>query len=264
MSGAIYKPKGMALEYSDLACNLYEGLCAHSCLYCWAHPQSGEYAPRPRVNILGRLQNEARYYRGQSVLFSFTNDPYQPIEEDLHITRQAIEICGKAGVRPNILTKGGKRVLPDLERLKAANGILGMTIVFTNERDRVHWEPYAAPIRERMDVLRQAHKQGIPTWISLEPVIRTEQALAMIDQTVEFCDEYKVGKVNHMPNLECTIDWRAFEVAVKAKLRASGKRYLIKASLAAFGDGQNLRFPDVRPDTPRAADNRPHGQPTMF
>jgi len=31
----IYEPKGMALEYAPLACNLYRG-CQHGCRYCYA------------------------------------------------------------------------------------------------------------------------------------------------------------------------------------------------------------------------------------
>ena len=31
----IYKPKGKALEYSELAANLYRG-CGHACTYCFA------------------------------------------------------------------------------------------------------------------------------------------------------------------------------------------------------------------------------------
>jgi len=30
----IYQPNGNALEYSDLACNIYKG-CYHACRYCY-------------------------------------------------------------------------------------------------------------------------------------------------------------------------------------------------------------------------------------
>ena len=31
----VYKPRGRAREYSELACNLYRG-CTHGCRYCYA------------------------------------------------------------------------------------------------------------------------------------------------------------------------------------------------------------------------------------
>jgi len=31
----IYRPRGRALEYALLACNLYGGVCPHRCSYCY-------------------------------------------------------------------------------------------------------------------------------------------------------------------------------------------------------------------------------------
>ena len=46
MIRAIYTPKGPALEYAPLACNLYRG-CAHGCLYCYARASSKRSSETP-------------------------------------------------------------------------------------------------------------------------------------------------------------------------------------------------------------------------
>lgn len=45
----IYEPKGMALEYAELAANLYRG-CSHACRFCYALPCCARVAPLSRAS----------------------------------------------------------------------------------------------------------------------------------------------------------------------------------------------------------------------
>ena len=47
-----------------------------------------------------------------------------------------------------------------------------------NDALRQRWEPNVAPVSERLALLNAAHEQGIYTWVSLEPVLDHDEALA--------------------------------------------------------------------------------------
>ena len=61
----IYRPKGMAREYSPYALNIYIG-CSHRCKYCYApytlQRRGDEYfgKPEPRKNILIELEKDLK------------------------------------------------------------------------------------------------------------------------------------------------------------------------------------------------------------
>jgi hypothetical protein len=84
-----------------------------------------------------------------------------------------------------------------------------------------------------MAALAAAYACGIPTWVSLEPVIDPEQSLHLIELTHTYVDVYKVGKWNHDPRA-AAIDWTAFVTRSVALLKSLGKKYYIKKDLAEY------------------------------
>ena len=78
----IYRPTGMAREYSPYALNLYIG-CSHRCKYCYAPhtlPKSGKAyfgTPEPRKNILALLESDLKKTAyTEQILLSFVGDVY--------------------------------------------------------------------------------------------------------------------------------------------------------------------------------------------
>ncbi|HDY87414.1 MAG TPA: radical SAM protein [bacterium] len=237
----IYEPAGRAKEYCDLALNIYTG-CDHACKYCYApqviHRTREEYKNvYPRKQILTNVRNEAHQFKGREVLLSFISDPYPTLEIEYKVTRRIIETFVKEGVVPVILTKSSFADR-DFDLLKQANGRYGTTLTFSDEIKSKEWEPGAGTPAERILNLRKAKEQGIRTWVSLEPVIVPKETLKIIDLTWEFVDEYKVGKLNYLPEAQ-RIDWEWFLKNVKEKLDGYGKTYYIKRDLAKFGEGGN-------------------------
>jgi DNA repair photolyase len=236
----IYEPQGKAREYSPLAINIYRG-CEHGCIYCWAPDftridrKSFVENVSPRKELLAKLEQDAKELRGdpRQILLSFTSDPYQPIEVKLGLTRQVIEILLKYDLTFTILTKGGKRALRDFDLLKQGKASFGTTLCFTNDQDRKIWEPNAAPVEERLEVIEEAHSRGIPTWVSVEPVIYPEQAISLIYNYHDIVDFWKVGKLNYHPH-EKTIDWKKFKLDVINALEEVGAKYYIKKDLQQF------------------------------
>lgn len=237
----IYEPKGRALEYSELACNLYMG-CTHGCKYCFAPgcmrktAEEWHSSSHAREGVIASFRREAEKLstNGETrpILFSFLSDPYQPLEKELHLTHQALSIVWENKLHSKILTKGHAELIePDLPLIKRAGTELGITISLCDDTTRREWEPSAAPLHDRIELLKKAHGMGIRTWISMEPVIIPDEALALIPMLAPYVDHWKVGKINHMPDVEKNIDWIGFRDAAIAALESEHADYYIKKSL---------------------------------
>jgi hypothetical protein len=86
---------------------------------------------------------------------------------------------------------------------------------------------------DRIVTIREFHAAGIPTWVSLEPVLDPAAALAIIRLTHSSVDLFKVGRWNYDARAEA-IDWAKFASDAVALLESLGKRYYIKRDLACF------------------------------
>ena len=234
----IYQPKGKAREYAPYAANLYRG-CSHGCLYCYAPAAIREKrarfhaSPQPRREILQALSEDCKKGAVSGpVLLSFTTDAYQPIEDGLGITREAIKMLKITGNKVEILTKGGPRACRDFDLLGKGDAF-ATTLTFLNEEDSRQWEPGAALPNDRMSAMQTAYAAGISTWASMEPVIDPEQTLALIEMTAPFVDLFKVGKLNHHP-LAKEIDWQSFGRRAVSLLESLDKAYYVKKDLQSL------------------------------
>lgn len=235
---AIYRPKGRALEYGDLACNLYRG-CEHACDYCFGPgalrmQREDFYQPRPRPGILEALDRDAaKIVRTEGVrgpvFLCFSCDPYQPIEEEHELTRQAIEILHSHGIGVRILTKAGRLPMRDLDLLGDTDEI-GVTLTTLNEDIAARWEPGADEPTARTALLAMAHHWKIRTWVSLEPVIDPSESLQVIRDLHKVVDIFKIGKWNHDARAKL-IDWPKFRRDAVELCDALGKSYYIKLDL---------------------------------
>ena len=238
----IYEPKGKAREYSPLALNLYIG-CSNGCKYCYVprycRLKKEEFRNNTSVrkNILKKLELDALELKIEKnkkpILMCFTCDPYQKAEEIYQITRRAIEILNKNNQNFQILTKNGNLATRDFDLYKKKD-TYAITLTFDNETDSKTIEPKADIPQDRINSLEEAHKLGIQTWVSLEPVIIPSQSLNLIDLTHEFVDLYKVGKLNHYPKTESKIDWREFGKRAINKLKGYNKEFYIKKDLRKY------------------------------
>ncbi len=229
----IYEPQGKAKEYADLALNVYTQ-CDHECRYCYVpsikKPLPG--GPYHRIDFRA-LDREAKALDcTKRILLSFMTDPYCLADVALKDTRSCLHVLLDRQLPISILTKGGDRLYRDWDLILRFRDIkVGATLTFIDPADRVKWEPYAQPTESRIEVLRMCHNVGIRTWASIEPVIDPNQSLQLIQDTLDFVDEYKVGKLNHHPELEAQIDWSDFGKKAVSILEKARKPYYIKKDL---------------------------------
>ncbi len=234
----VYEPKGAAREYAPLAVNLYRG-CSHGCGYCFGprvlHMKRRKFAqPALRDGVLDKLEGDCVELRERGcedeILLCFTCDPYAA-DLDTSPTRRALDIIGRHGLPALVLQQGGIRAARDFDLLERCGFRFGVTLVFADDALRQEWEPHASSVASRILAIRAAHERGIPTWVSLEPVIDPAEALRVIQDLHEYVDEWKVGKVNHMPELEPRVDWVAFRRDVTTLLDSLGATHYLKKSL---------------------------------
>jgi DNA repair photolyase len=236
----IYEPTGKAREYSPLAANFYDG-CDHGCAYCYAPGirrrtrENYTEVVTPRKDIIRLLEIDAKkiQYSKKQVLFNFMGDPYCKENDSHKITWSALEIMLENHVPVAILTKGGNRSLQDQGIIKrfGEHIKIGATLTFFDPVKSNEWEPGAASPQERLDMLRYYHSIGVKTWASFEPVIDPKESIKLIKASIDFVDEYKIGKINNFGGIDKTIDWTAFLREVVSIIRSAGKKLYIKIDL---------------------------------
>jgi DNA repair photolyase len=165
--------------------NPYRG-CWHACAYCYARPSHqwlgfGAGTDFERRIVVKRNAPEllrralARSsWRRELVVFSGDTDCYQPLEASYRLTRACLEICGEHSTPIGVITKSAlvRRdvdVLAGLARRGLAT--VHLSIPFADAELARRIEPFAPPPARRFETLRILSEAGIPTGVSVSPLI---------------------------------------------------------------------------------------------
>jgi DNA repair photolyase len=174
----------------DYSFNCYVG-CMHGCGYCYArymqrfHPHAEEWGRfvDVKVNAAVVLARQIRRLPPGDVFACSACDGWQPLEAHYRLTRECCRLLLAAGFHVDILTKS-RLVLRDLDILAGRDVRVGVTITTPDERWAAIWEPAAASVAERLDVLRQAKASGLATAVMFGPLLPeisdTDAALARL------------------------------------------------------------------------------------
>ena len=159
--------------------NLYRG-CLHGCIYCdsrsrcyrMEHPFEDIEV---KENALALLEQALRKKRAPCMLATGSmSDPYLPLEEELRLTRGALELALRCGFGFTLITKSA-RVLRDLDLLRAINErtkcVVQMTLTTADEALCRRLEPNVSTTRERLEALCRLREAGVPTVVWLSPIL---------------------------------------------------------------------------------------------
>lgn len=198
---AIYNPSGAAGEYSYWACNLYVG-CSAKCEYCYCKSLlRGQWSDTPHLkktlkdystafHIFNKelLQNKEELQKS-GLFFNFVSDPCLP--ETRELNWECIELCILNHVPVKILTKQSQWINDfDFDRFARCEKEIAIGFTLTGHDEL---ESGADSNSSRIEAMRVLHRIGFITWASIEPIIDFPSAKNMINQTLRFCDLYKVG-----------------------------------------------------------------------
>ncbi len=146
--------------------------CSHSCLYCYASSYIQRFSEiRVKKDVIKRLNSEVSKIReNKYVTIASSNDPYQPLDEKLKLTREALKIFSNKNFKIMILTKSNM-VLRDVDILKKSKVVVSITITTLDENKAKRLEPGAPSPQKRIEALKILSKIGIPTVLRVDPVI---------------------------------------------------------------------------------------------
>lgn len=159
--------------------NLYRG-CTHGCIYCDSRSKCYQMnhdfedievkKDAPKI-----LEAQLRRRRKPGMIGTGAmSDPYLPLEEELGLTRQCLEVIERYGFGLAIQTKS-PRILRDLDLLKRIQArtkcVVQMTLTTYDEDLCRVLEPKVATTFERFKALEILHDEGIPTVVWLSPIL---------------------------------------------------------------------------------------------
>ncbi|MDQ3666925.1 MAG: radical SAM protein [Acidobacteriota bacterium] len=169
----------------DYTVNCYRG-CIHGCTYCFSRP-THEYlgygagtdfdrkiVVKLKAPELLRKELMKPSWKGDEIVFSFTSDPYLPLESHYQLTRQCLEICAEFRNPVGIITKSAliRRDIEVLQKLtrEASLGVF-FTIPFTDRESARAVEPFAPLPDARFHAMADLAAAGIKVGIGIAPVI---------------------------------------------------------------------------------------------
>ena len=159
--------------------NLYRG-CQHGCIYCDSRSRCYHMDHRfedvaVKENGVELLDLALRRKRRPCMIGTGSmSDPYTPIEEELQLTRRALEVIERHGCGIAIQTKSD-RILRDLDLLQRINrrskAVVQMTLTTMDDGLCKLIEPNVCPTSRRIEVLKVFQRAGIPTVVWLCPIL---------------------------------------------------------------------------------------------
>lgn len=159
--------------------NIYRG-CQHGCVYCDARSLCYQMNHifediEVKENAITLLEASLKSKRRPCMLGTGSmSDPYMPLERELGMTRQMLEMADKYGFGATLLTKSDL-VLRDLDVLQRINrrtkAVVQISLTIMDDNLSGILEPNVCPTTRRIEVLRELRRAGIPTVVWLCPIL---------------------------------------------------------------------------------------------
>ena len=165
--------------------NPYRG-CEHGCVYCYARPthellgfscgldfETKIMAKRDAPRLLRDALRHDKW-QGEPIVMSGVTDPYQPMEEELRITRGCLEVCAELGQPVSLITKN-RLIQRDVDLLAdlAVRGLTRCVVSLTTLDNRLaaSMEPRASSPTARLETIARLSEAGIPVIVMTAPII---------------------------------------------------------------------------------------------
>lgn len=159
--------------------NIYRG-CQHGCIYCDSRSTCYQMNHvfediEVKENALELLEQALRSKRRRCMIGTGAmSDPYIPLEEELCMTRRALELIERYGFGATLITKSD-RVLRDIDLLKRINekskAVVQMTLTTYDDKLCKLIEPNVCPTSKRVETLCKLRDAGIPTIVWICPIL---------------------------------------------------------------------------------------------
>ncbi len=169
----------------DYTVNCYRG-CSHGCTYCFSRP-THEYLgygagtdferkiiAKVRAPELLRQELAKRSWKGDIIMFSFTSDPYIPLEANYKLTRRCLAVCLEFRNPIGVITKSAliRRDIDILQQIaREASLSVFISIPFADYDIARAVEPFAPSPDARFKAMKELAEAGIDVGIGIAPVV---------------------------------------------------------------------------------------------
>lgn len=197
----MHKVDAKGILSSSNGMNIYRG-CQHNCIYCdsrsLCYGMEHDFEDiEVKQNAPFLLEKALKSKRKKCMIGTGAmTDPYIPLERELKLTRQCLEIIDKYGFGATVLTKSAD-VLRDLDLFKSINNkskaVVQMTLTTYDESLCRIIEPNVSSTKERFEALKIFRDNGIPTVVWLDPFLPfINDTVENIRGLLEYCLKAKV------------------------------------------------------------------------
>ena len=248
----LLRSKSTAWFGTDHTVNLYRG-CCHGCLYCDSRSDCYRNPNFDRVtakaDALRILRDElARKVRPAFIAMGAMSDPYNPFEEELLLTRHALELIDAYDCGVSVDTKSDL-IVRDIDLYQSIQAhspvICKLTITTVDEDLAAKVEPRAPSPARRLAAIRSLAQAGVFCGVLLMPVLpfledRHEQVLAVVDRSAD------AGAKFIYPGFGVTMRQGQREYFLRELDRAFPGEHLSRQYLAWYGDRYRCPSPRAR------------------
>ena len=248
----LLRSKSTAWFGTDHTVNLYRG-CCHGCLYCDSRSDCYRNPDFDRVtaksDALRILRDErARKVRPAFIAMGAMSDPYNPFEEELLLTRHALELIDAYDCGVSVDTKSDL-IVRDIDLYQSIQAhspvICKLTVTTVDEDLAAKVEPRAPSPARRLAAIRSLAQAGLFCGVLLMPVLpfledRHEQVLAVVDRSAD------AGAKFIYPGFGVTMRQGQREYFLRELDRAFPGEHLSRRYLARYGDRYRCPSPRAR------------------
>jgi DNA repair photolyase len=129
---------------------------------------------KPRAAELLRDAFDKPSWKGELIMFSGVTDCYQPVEKELELTKQCLQVCLEYKNPVSIITKSAlveRDVDLIAELAREAGAHLSVSLAWVDPELQRTIEPWAASPQRRLKVIETFAKAGVPVGVMIAPVI---------------------------------------------------------------------------------------------
>ena len=248
----LLRSKSTAWFSTDHTVNLYRG-CCHGCLYCDSRSDCYRNPDFDRVtakaDALRILRDElARKVRPAFIAMGAMSDPYNPFEEELLLTRHALELIDAYDCGVSVDTKSDL-IVRDIDLYQSIQAhspvICKLTITTVDEDLAAKVEPRAPSPARRLAAVRSLAQAGLFCGVLLMPVLpfledRPEQVLSVVDRSAD------AGAKFIYSGFGVTMRQGQREYFLRELDRAFPGEHLSRRYLARYGDRYRCPSPRAR------------------
>lgn len=248
----LIRSKSTAWFGTDHTVNLYRG-CCHGCLYCDSRSDCYRNPDFDRVtaksDALRILRDElARKVRPAFIAMGAMSDPYNPFEEELLLTRHALELIDAYDCGVSVDTKSDL-IVRDIDLYQSIQAhspvICKLTVTTVDEDLAAKVEPRAPSPARRLAAIRSLAQAGLFCGVLLMPVLpfledRPEQVLSVVDRSAD------AGAKFIYPGFGVTMRQGQREYFLRELDRAFPGEHLSRRYLARYGDRYRCPSPRAR------------------